>query len=165
MLLRRPESRQGTDLPVRQWIKDHDKQFQAEGYMVIRNVVPASITGNAVREIAAFVGADLANSATWYGGAPETRRHCTDAPCPVFVGHPAVPESLPGVRGVLWKPTAHGGYQPVYFSPPSPSALAGHQSRKYSLGHRPEGAGTGFVAGRRIVDRRSPQWGWFPVRS
>jgi len=39
--------------------------------MVIRNVVPASITCNAVREIAAFVGADLADSATWYGGAPE----------------------------------------------------------------------------------------------
>ena len=37
--------------------------------MVIRNVVPASITGNAVREIAAFVGAELADSATWYRGA------------------------------------------------------------------------------------------------
>jgi len=39
--------------------------------MVIRNVVPASITANAVREVAAFVGADLADSATWYGGAPQ----------------------------------------------------------------------------------------------
>ena len=39
--------------------------------MVIRNVVPASITGNAVREIAAFVGADLADNTTWYGGAPQ----------------------------------------------------------------------------------------------
>jgi len=39
--------------------------------MVIRNVVPASITGNAVRAIAAFVGADLADNATWYGGAPQ----------------------------------------------------------------------------------------------
>jgi len=59
-------------LPVRQWIKDHDRQqFRAEGYMVIRNAVPASITGNAVRDIAAFVGADLADSATWYGGAPK----------------------------------------------------------------------------------------------
>jgi ectoine hydroxylase-related dioxygenase (phytanoyl-CoA dioxygenase family) len=56
----------------RQWIKDDDRQqFHAEGYMVIRNVVPASITGNAVREIAAFVGADLVDSATWYGGAPQ----------------------------------------------------------------------------------------------
>ena len=39
--------------------------------MVIRNVVPASITGTAVREIAGFVGADLADSTTWYGGAPQ----------------------------------------------------------------------------------------------
>ncbi len=39
--------------------------------MVIRNVVPASVAGNAVREIAAFAGADLADSATWYGGAPQ----------------------------------------------------------------------------------------------
>ncbi len=39
--------------------------------MVIRNVVPANLTGNAVREIAAFVGADLADSATWYGAPPQ----------------------------------------------------------------------------------------------
>jgi len=39
--------------------------------MVIRNVVPACLTANAVREIAAFVGADLSDSATWYGGAPQ----------------------------------------------------------------------------------------------
>jgi hypothetical protein len=39
--------------------------------MVIRNVVPASVTGNAVGEIAAFVGADLADSRTWYGGVPK----------------------------------------------------------------------------------------------
>jgi hypothetical protein len=58
--------------PVRQWVKDSDRrQFRSEGYMVIRNVVPASIAANAVREIAAFVGADLCDSATWYGGAPE----------------------------------------------------------------------------------------------
>ncbi|SPF41939.1 putative Protein involved in biosynthesis of mitomycin antibiotics/polyketide fumonisin [Candidatus Sulfopaludibacter sp. SbA4] len=58
--------------PVHHWIKDQDhRQFQSEGYMVIRNVVPASITDNAVREIAAFVGADLADSTTWYRGAPQ----------------------------------------------------------------------------------------------
>ena len=64
MKLGRAESSlQRPELPVRQWIKDHDRQqFHAEGYMVIRNVVPASITGNAAREIAAFVGADLADS-------------------------------------------------------------------------------------------------------
>jgi hypothetical protein len=55
------------DVPVRRWITDHDRQqFRAEGYMVIRNVVPASLAGNAVREIAAFVGADLADPSTWY---------------------------------------------------------------------------------------------------
>jgi hypothetical protein len=55
-----------------QWITNHDRQqFHALGYMVIRNVVPSGLTGNAVREIAAFVGADLADSATWYGCAPE----------------------------------------------------------------------------------------------
>jgi hypothetical protein len=57
---------------VRQWITYQDRrQFHAEGYMVIRDVIPASITGNAVREIATFVGADLTDSATWYGGAPQ----------------------------------------------------------------------------------------------
>jgi len=72
-MLGSPESSlQRPDLPVRQWIKDHNRQqFHADGYMVIRNVVPASVTGNAVHEIAAFVGADLADSATWYGGAPQ----------------------------------------------------------------------------------------------
>ncbi len=39
--------------------------------MAIRSVVPASLTVGAVREIAAFVGADFADSATWYGGAPQ----------------------------------------------------------------------------------------------
>jgi hypothetical protein len=69
----RPESSlQTLDLPVRQWIGDRDReQFRAEGYMVIRNVVPAIITDNAVREIAAFVGADLTDSSTWYGSAPQ----------------------------------------------------------------------------------------------
>jgi phytanoyl-CoA dioxygenase PhyH len=73
MILGRSEaSLQRPGLPIRQWIKHHDRQqFHAEGYMVIRNVVPANITGNAVREIAAFVGADLADSATWYGGPPQ----------------------------------------------------------------------------------------------
>lgn len=37
--------------------------------MLIRNVVPAAITSNAVREIAEFVGADIADNTTWYKGA------------------------------------------------------------------------------------------------
>jgi len=57
---------------VRQWITGHDReQFRAEGHMVIRNVVPERITRNAVRDIAAFIGADLADSSTWYGPPPE----------------------------------------------------------------------------------------------
>lgn len=57
---------------MRQWITDqHRKQFRDEGHMVIRNVIPEWITRNAVREIAAFIGADLAASSTWYGSAPE----------------------------------------------------------------------------------------------
>ncbi|HEY6343199.1 MAG TPA: phytanoyl-CoA dioxygenase family protein [Bryobacteraceae bacterium] len=47
------------------------RRFRAEGYMVLRNVVPAHLVRNAAREITAFVGADLDDSATWYGGAPE----------------------------------------------------------------------------------------------
>jgi len=54
------------------WISDDDrKQFHEDGYMVIRGVIPASLAENAVREIAAFVGADLDDWTTWYGGAPE----------------------------------------------------------------------------------------------
>jgi hypothetical protein len=54
------------------WIKERDrKQFHAQGYMVIHNVIPPGIVGNAVREIADFVGADLGDEATWYGGAPQ----------------------------------------------------------------------------------------------
>jgi hypothetical protein len=56
---------------ARRWITHQDRlQFHANGYMVIRNVVPEAITSKAVREIAAFVGADMADPATWYGGAP-----------------------------------------------------------------------------------------------
>jgi Phytanoyl-CoA dioxygenase (PhyH) len=63
MTVARPES-------SLKWIKDHDRQqFHTDGYMVIRNVVPESIAGNAVREIAAFIGADIADPATWYRGA------------------------------------------------------------------------------------------------
>ncbi len=39
--------------------------------MVIRNVIPVSMTANAVCEIAAFIGADLSESATWYRSVPQ----------------------------------------------------------------------------------------------
>ena len=38
--------------------------------MVIRDVVPRNTTSHAVREIAAFVGADMGDRSTWYGGPP-----------------------------------------------------------------------------------------------
>ena len=39
--------------------------------MVVRNVVPERTINNAVREIAAFLQADLDDSTTWYRNAPE----------------------------------------------------------------------------------------------
>jgi hypothetical protein len=39
--------------------------------MVVKNVLPLNIVRDAVRDIAAFVGANLSESSTWYGGAPE----------------------------------------------------------------------------------------------
>jgi len=60
-----------TPVAVRRWITHKDRlQFHADGYLVIRNVVPETITNNAVLEVSAFMGADLSDSATWYGGAP-----------------------------------------------------------------------------------------------
>lgn len=54
------------------WITDSARRrFDAEGYMVIRDVISQDITSRAAQEIAAFLGADLADPATWYHGAPE----------------------------------------------------------------------------------------------
>ncbi len=51
------------------WIQDCDRQhFETQGYTVIRNVIPPSLVASAVRDITAFVGADLADSQTWYNG-------------------------------------------------------------------------------------------------
>ena len=62
-------SRQTQDRP---WIADSDlRQFHTEGYMVIQDVISGDITASAVGDIAAFLGADLADSSTWYGGAPQ----------------------------------------------------------------------------------------------
>ena len=38
---------------------------------MVRGVVPTDLTCRAVDDIAAFVGADLADSATWHNGVPE----------------------------------------------------------------------------------------------
>ena len=54
------------------WISDQDRQqFQSDGYMVIRSVVPRNLAAAAVEEIAQFMGADLAVPRTWYRGYPE----------------------------------------------------------------------------------------------
>src|SRR5262249_49609939 len=63
------------EAPAGKWINNsHRRQFYSDGYMVIRNVLPRSATANAVRDIAAFVGAELTDSATWYGGPPQLDR-------------------------------------------------------------------------------------------
>ena len=52
---------------VSRWIKDKDwQQFKSDGYMVIRDVIPTRLTTKAALDIAAFVGADLRDSTTWY---------------------------------------------------------------------------------------------------
>lgn len=49
------------------WIRACDRyKFASDGYMVIRSLVPASLVAGAVHDIAAYVGADLADSRTWY---------------------------------------------------------------------------------------------------
>src|SRR5215468_12124621 len=54
-----------------QWIEQVDRdRFRSDGYMVIRNVVPTNIIANAIREITAFLRADLHDSSTWYRNAP-----------------------------------------------------------------------------------------------
>ena len=54
------------------WIKDKDwQQFKSDGYMVVRDVIPKWLTTKAVLDIAAFVGADIRDSTTWYRGPVE----------------------------------------------------------------------------------------------
>ena len=54
------------------WIKDKDwQQFKSDGYMVIRDVIPTCLTTKAALDIAAFIGADIRDSTTWYRGPIE----------------------------------------------------------------------------------------------
>jgi hypothetical protein len=54
------------------WITEtHWHQFRTDGYMVIRGVIPTRITRAAVRDVAAFIGANLEDKSTWYWGPPE----------------------------------------------------------------------------------------------
>ena len=71
MFLGFPKSLVQTRVPLGKWIRDRARrQLETQGYMVVRNVLPQSVVRDAVREIAAFVGADLRDPATWYSGAP-----------------------------------------------------------------------------------------------
>ena len=56
-------------MPV--WIQDRDRRhFATEGYRVIGKVIPANLVENAIQDITAFVGADLADGRTWYNTPP-----------------------------------------------------------------------------------------------
>jgi hypothetical protein len=120
--------------------------------MVMRNVVPTSVTSNAVREIAAFLGADLADSTTWYGGAAQL-----DGIVPLH--HPQSLWEIRQCPNLYRLFTEFFGTRRLMvdinrciFRPPVHPGVPDHQLRKYSLGYRPEGTGTRFVAGGRIVD-------------
>src|SRR5579864_3045444 len=114
-------------MPVRQWIGDHHwRRFHSEGYMVIRNVVPRSMTHNAVRDIAAFVDADLADSATWYGGAPQLDgvvpmhhaqslwdiRQCPDL-YQVFTEFCGTGQLMVDINRCMFRPPVHPGWPTI----------------------------------------------------
>ncbi len=51
------------------WISAQQRQqFATDGYTVIRGVVPQNLVAPAIRAITDFIGADLDNPNTWYGG-------------------------------------------------------------------------------------------------
>ena len=51
------------------WLTEiHRKKFVADGYTVVRGVVPTELIAPAVEEIVAFIAADLDRPETWYGG-------------------------------------------------------------------------------------------------
>src|SRR5580658_7793536 len=91
--------------------------------MVIRNVVPAGIAAGAVREIAAFVGADLDDNATWYGGAPQLDgivpmhhaqslwdiRQCPNL-CQVFAEFFGNPRLMVDINRYIFRPPVHPGF-------------------------------------------------------
>jgi hypothetical protein len=53
------------------WITDaHRLHFRQQGYTVVRGVIPPKMVANAVADMTAFIGADLAGPATWYSSAP-----------------------------------------------------------------------------------------------
>ena len=114
-------------MAVRQWIGDHHwRQFRTEGYLVIRNVVPRSITTNAARDVAAFVGADLADSATWYGGAPQLDgvvpmhhaqslwdiRQCPDL-YQVFTEFCGTGQLMVDINRCMFRPPVHPGWPTI----------------------------------------------------
>ena len=148
------------------WItSQHRQQFHADGYMVIRGVIPLSLTANAVRDIAAFVGADLSNSATWYNSAPEL-----DGVVPM---HHAQSQwdirQCPNLYQVFTEffenPLLMVDINRCIFSSARSSERAHHQPRNHSLGRRPACTWSRFASSCHLVDRRRPRCGWVPVRA
>ena len=117
------------------WISRlHRLHFRYNGYIVIRNVIPRELVADAVREITAFLGADMADIATLVRRRTGTRRDCAATPCSSSLGHSATPRSLRSVRGVFSRPSAHGRYQPLYLSAANPRWV-NCKLREYSLGY------------------------------
>src|SRR5580698_6267871 len=109
------------------WITDCDrKQFHEEGYMVVRNVIPAGLTANAAREIAAFRGADLGDRTTWYGGSPEldgvvplhhAQSQWAIRQCPglhqVFTEFFGTPRLMVDINRCIFRPPVHPAYPSI----------------------------------------------------
>ena len=94
--------------------------------MVIRNVVPPHLTGAAVRDIAAFVGADLADPSTWYHGAPQLDgivplHHAQSLwdirQCPnlhqVFTEFFGCPRLMVDINRCIFRPPVHANYPTI----------------------------------------------------
>jgi hypothetical protein len=113
--------------PVRQWIKDRDREhFHSEGYIVMQDVVPRSITDSAAQDVAMFVGADLADNTTWYRGIPQLdgvvpMHHAQSLwdirQCPnlyqVFTEFFGTPRLMVDINRCIFRPPVHPGFPAI----------------------------------------------------
>ena len=119
---------------VSSWIKDEDwQQFKSDGYMVIRDVIPTRLTTKAALDIAAFIGADLRDSTTWYRAPVENDGM-------VALHHAQSPWNIrqyPSLyQRILRYAQVDGRYESLLFPAAVPSGLANAQPGPNSLGHR-----------------------------
>ena len=145
------------------WISRlHRLHFRYNGYIVIRNVIPRELVADAVREITAFLGADMADIATWYAGAPEL-----DGIVPLHHAQ------------ALWDIRQHPDLYEVFaeffrdrrlmvdinrciFRPPiRAGSTVSYGNIHWDTDPRAPGEGSGTGGGP--VDRRSPRWRRFSV--